>query len=393
MTSLRDEFGTITHHLRSIPEYIPKQELPKERFDQLDLARGIAIALMVLSHTVMGLNTYSHLPSYALVPIHLITKFSSTLFFAVFGVTLALRYLPSCGTEKWGPRRNRLLWRGFTVLLWYKILTVVQMFQTYPKKEIMDRLLFRDFTDFAEVLNFYWPCIIWIALLLPLWNRLPNILRFLWVLGFAVGGVWLNQNYDFGGVWQIKAMLVEYKGTYCFGQLQRGALVLFALFVGGLVFSTKDTREHRSLLGLAFLVLGLLSFTYFIFITEQTKEGSALILKAIAKNFGKHPPNTFFSAFSAGGAFVLIGLCTFIPPSAVKLLHPFKIIGREAFFCFNLHLIIIFIVYRYFLNLRWNVTYLQTLLLFGGVFLLCYALSPVNTYFKKKGTLWKWVLP
>src|SRR5688572_1332853 len=58
------------------------------RLEALDSARGLAIALMVMSHTVKGLLPFKELPEWGLVPIHLVTKFSSTLFILVFGVSV-----------------------------------------------------------------------------------------------------------------------------------------------------------------------------------------------------------------------------------------------------------------------------------------------------------------
>src|SRR5690606_42071245 len=51
------------------------------RIQAIDLARGIAVTLMVLSHGVKGLLNFGQFTDWGLVPIHLITKFSSTLFF------------------------------------------------------------------------------------------------------------------------------------------------------------------------------------------------------------------------------------------------------------------------------------------------------------------------
>jgi uncharacterized membrane protein YeiB len=114
---------------------------------------------------------------------------------------------------------------------------------------------------------------------------------------------------------------------------------------------------------------------------------------AIAKNFGKHPPNLHFSIFSLAGAFSILGFCLIIPNKLTALFKPFALIGKESFFCFNYHLILIFVGYRYILGLRWQVTYGQTMLAFAIVFISAMLLSPVNTHIKKQGVFWKWLLP
>ena len=277
----------IIHTLRSFPEHIPSQTIKKARFDQVDLARGVAIVLMFLSHTVMALNTYQTLPAHALVPVHLITKFSSTLFFSVFGLGIFLFYIPSCGTSKWPKRRARFVWRACMILLWYKILTVVQMFQTWPKAEVIKRLKFKEFTDFVEVLNFYWLAILWIALILPLWKKLHWTFQFLIGVFFIVSGMWLLENYDFGAWWQVKAMLVEHEGVYCFGQFQRGGWVLIIMALCSMVIGRHTFSSRRVRLGCLFLALGLIFLGYFYYIAAHADVKPSLIILAIAKNYGK----------------------------------------------------------------------------------------------------------
>ena len=72
------------------------------RIEALDLARGFAIALMILSHGVKGLLSFDDFPQWGLVPIHLVTKFSSSLFILVFGISLAVAFLPDVNTARWG---------------------------------------------------------------------------------------------------------------------------------------------------------------------------------------------------------------------------------------------------------------------------------------------------
>ncbi len=383
----------VSSALMSIPERIPKQDMARERLDNIDMARGFAIALMMLSHTVMALNTYQMLPEVAFMPVHLITKFSSTLFILIFGISIAKFYLPYYHTDKWSAKRNRLLWRGFTILLWYKILTLVQMFQTRTREDIIDTLLFNNFTDFAEVLNFYWLIIILIAIFIPIWIRMNWILRIITIIVVAVSGVLLEKYFDFWGYWQIKAMLVEYPRTYCYGQFQRGAVVLFAMFLGGIFLERAGFNKDKFVLGAVSIGLAVVFGTVFLILAGQSELQTYDILLKISKNWGKHPPNALFMSFSLFGAFSIFGLCLIVPSWLTFLFKPISLIGKEPFFCFNWHLILIFVVFRYIMNLRWDVTYTETILLFAVAFMTSFLLSPINTLIKKRGVLWKWLLP
>src|SRR5262245_22863038 len=99
------------------------------RLEGIDAARGVAIALMVLSHNVKALLSFKQMPDWGIVPVHLVTKFSSSLFILVFGVSVAVIYVPKVGTSTWSSVRWRLLRRAALVMFWYKVLSVVQMFE------------------------------------------------------------------------------------------------------------------------------------------------------------------------------------------------------------------------------------------------------------------------
>jgi Protein of unknown function (DUF418) len=61
-----------------------------------------------------------------------------------------------------------------------------------------------------------------------------------------------------------------------------------------------------------------------------------------------------------------------------QVLTPFRLIGREALLCFNLHIIVIFIFYRYLFDMRHTVSYAQALWATLGVFLLAVIAAAAN---------------
>ncbi|RZA02488.1 MAG: DUF1624 domain-containing protein, partial [Proteobacteria bacterium] len=145
----------------------------KPRIEAIDFARGLAVTLMILSHGIKGLLTFEQFPAWGLVPIHLITKLSSSLFFLVFGLSLAIVHLPKVGTSQWPEKRTKLLLRGLKILFWYKVLTIVEMFSLYTREDILNTLLYKAFPVYVEILGYYAIALIWIPFALPLWKKAP----------------------------------------------------------------------------------------------------------------------------------------------------------------------------------------------------------------------------
>lgn len=334
------------------------QGSPTARLEAIDAARGLAICLMVLSHTVKGLLPFKDIPDFGLVPVHLVTKFSSTLFLLVFGVASALAFIPRVGSASWPKARRRLLFRGLMILGWYKALTVVQMFERYGREYLVETLLWQRFPDFVEILQFYG----WMVLLLP-WF-LPAFSRLtLWpqlFIAYAVGlsSYLLRENFDFFGVWQLKAIWVEQPGVFCFGLLSRGALVLFGLALGQTVLREGNRAQKVKQLSQALAVMGVVLLgTFYVWHWEALPK----LHVALAKNFGKHPPNFPFVTFTLGGAMLLLSCFLRLKEPLSSFFSPLVLLGRGSLFCFNTHVLVIFLVYRWAFDLRHDVNYAQAL--------------------------------
>lgn len=336
------------------------------RFETFDLMRGIALALMILAHTTKALLNWDQYPAWGLVPIHLITKFSSSLFILTFGATLAVAYLPYVGTPQWAKKRSQMWWRALEIMFWYKALTVVQMFQIYPREQILDALLFKSFPDFVEVLGFYSIALVWLPLFLPLWARLHWLLKPLLIFGFIYAQFRLT-GFDFWGNTPIKAILVESRGYFTFGQISRGSLIIGGLIIGELYLFLRKENWGKFYLGLLLLSLGGLFLGMFYGVALENLSGNFL---ALAKNGGKHPPAPQFMFFSVGGALVTMSLCLFGGRFLNQLLLPLTIIGKSSLQAFIFHIVVIFVFYRYLFDLRHNTTYDHALYLSGLLILL-----------------------
>lgn len=326
------------------------------RIDAVDLARGFAVCLMIIAHGTNALMPYSDFPDWGQVPVHALTKFSSSLFFIVFGVALAVAFVPKTGSPDWPRRRNRLLWRGLLVLFWYKVLTVVELWDR-SRGEITDALLYRQFPSFVEILGFYAIALLWIPWLLPLWAKAPAWLRWLSPLPVVWLSWWLLEHAGFGGVPQLQAVFVEHPEYYTWGQLSRLPLVLAGLLAGGLLLRWNHTAGRRLLLSAGIACAGLVLLVWFALRADDLQAS----LVAIGRNDGKHPPGLDFSLFSVGGALVLLALCIAGGNLLARVLRPVAIVGSDALMAFIVHIGVIFIVLRNTLGLYQAVPYERAL--------------------------------
>jgi len=299
----------------------------KRRIQGIDLARGVAVCLMILSHGVNGLLRFDQFTSWGMVPVHAITKFSSSLFFLVFGVAMAVAFVPKTTAPDWPERRNKLLRRGLVILFWYKVLTIVEMQHLHEAPQIVDALLYRRFPSYVEILGFY-------AIALLAWA----VARYV----------------PFGSAEPLQALLVEHPDHYTWGQLSRAPLVLAGLLIGELVRNHyHDARRRR---WLSFAVMGcgaLLLSAFFVAVAPAVDEH----LHAVARNAGKHPPELLFMLFSVGGALVLLGLALLGGERAARALRPVTLIGSDALQAFIFHIAIIFLLFRGLLGLFHEVEY------------------------------------
>ncbi|MFC3285068.1 acyltransferase family protein [Litchfieldella rifensis] len=321
------------------------------RIEAIDLARGIAIALMILSHGVSGLLGIRQVPDWGMVPIHLITKFSSSLFIMVFGIALAVAFLPYTETEGWPRRRRKLLLRALVVLFWYKLLTIVEMLPVYEPQDIVDTLLYRRFPIWVEILGFYAIALLWVPFVLPLWKRAPLWLRLASPLLMALVAYLVGRYGPFGDNEPLQAILIEHEDHYTWGQLSRGPLVLVGLLIGEWVLRCYRQPEARQRLVAWLAFAGGASLLVFLVLALPSLEEQ---LEAVASNVGKHPPAPMFMLFSVGGALLILATVLLGGERLAAWLRPVTLVGSDALKAFVFHIVVIFLVMRYLLG-YWQV--------------------------------------
>lgn len=328
------------------------------RVDAIDLARGFAVVLMILSHGIKGLLTFDQFPEWGTVPIHLITKFSSSLFVMVFGIALAVAFLPRVDDEDWPRRRWRLIKRGLVVWIWYKILTVVEMSHLFPTSDIIEALRYQRFPSFVEVLGFYAIALMWMPWFLSAWKRLPGWLRLISPVVMAGFGVWLARVFDFWGVPQLQALVVEHPDYYVWGQLTRGPLVLVGLLIGEwMLYGLAHRATQRAMIATLAGAAALLFMTFFWLAFPALNDTFA----ALARNVGKHPPALDFMLFSLGGALALLTIAILGGKPLARWLKPITLIGSDALQAFIFHIGVLFLLFRITLGYWHAIDYLTAL--------------------------------
>ncbi|WP_189464702.1 heparan-alpha-glucosaminide N-acetyltransferase domain-containing protein [Litchfieldella qijiaojingensis] len=328
------------------------------RIEAIDLARGIAIGLMILSHGVSGLLGIRQVPDWGMVPIHLITKFSSSLFILVFGIALAVAFLPHADAEDWPRRRMKLWLRALVVLFWYKILTVVEMLPLYQPQDIVDTLLYRRFPIWVEILGFYAIALLWVPLILPVWKRAPLWGRLASPVLMALLAYLLGRYSVFGDNEPLQALLIEHDDHYTWGQLSRGPLVLVGLLIGEAVLRCYWKPDLRwRLVKMLAGAGGVLLLTFFALAAPALGEQ----LMAVARNVGKHPPELMFMLFSVGGALVILALALLGGERLASWLRPITLVGTDALKAFIFHIVAIFLVMRYLFEMWQVFSYPQVL--------------------------------
>jgi hypothetical protein len=325
------------------------------RIEAIDLARGCAVALMILSHGVNGLMPFEDFAEWGQVPIHLITKFSSSLFIIVFGIAMGVIFVPKSQTDDWPRRRNTLLLRGLVVLFWYKVLTVVEMYGVQEREAIVATLLYQDFPSYAEILGFYAIALLWLPFFLPLWARLHPAVQWTLPALMALASWYLLEHFGFWGIPQVQAIFVEHPDYYTWGQLARGPLVLLGLLLGGLVLRHYgDPRARMKLAGGIAAAAAALGVAFLAFAADTDMQE---LLVGIARNEGKHPPGLLFMLFSMSGALGLLALALAGGEGLARALRPLTLIGSDALMAFVFHLMVIFVLFRGVLGYYGSVSY------------------------------------
>lgn len=356
-TTLTANTGLTTAAISKTAQPLPLLPV-KERMTSLDLARGIAVALMILSHGVKALLDFNQFTPWGLVPIHLITKFSSSLFILVFGISLGVAYLPYVGTDKWPQKRLKLITRGFIILFWYKVLTVVEMYAQNSPLQILGTLAYFNFPSFVEILGFYGLAFLWLPWVLPAWKHMSRLRQGTVILGLLALSLLLRATNAFGNSSILEALINEHEDYYTWGQLARAPLIAVGLMMGVWMKRNYHSLKRRAAGSASLLIVSGLFFLGFYLISVHSLPEA---LESVALNEGKHPPELDFMLFSISGALGILALTLAGGETLARWLKPLTVIGQDSLQAFIFHICVIFIFMRHLFGLKGLLTYEQAL--------------------------------
>jgi fucose 4-O-acetylase-like acetyltransferase len=166
----------------------------------------------------------------------------------------------------------------------------------------------------------------------------------------------LLRHFDFFGIEQLQALIVEHPDYYTWGQLARGPLVLFGMLLGGLLLQHHGSREGRLRLAATLAAVGGAALLLFLVLARADLHAELL---AIARNAGKHPPELRFMLFSVGGALLVLAACIAGGARLAAWLRPVTLIGTEALKAFVFHIFVIFVILRLLLGYFHTITYMH----------------------------------
>jgi hypothetical protein len=331
-----------------------------QRIRTLDAIRGVALLLMLLSHSLMLLP--GNLPGNGWVIISsvlLVTKAATPLFVFVFGMTMACVYLPRVGAGGNFPGVRKRMWRrALLVFLSFELIVILVGWGNGSSPEyLLRRLTFREPGNWAEVLNFY--CVLLLAgpWLLKGWRTLGRTSRLLLFPLLYAAGAALSAVSVPPSLFVLKNIIAGFpvqtwKGTPpdSFPVLQLSVFVLAGLWLGELLYGSPDTAKFRRTL----FVIPVIALVSFIASTLVSGESLYQFLRGTATDKFRFPPQLPYVLF---GMAAVLAIATFIVwiydvrRIDARLLRGMELLGRRSLFIFTVQYAILFPIYGRVLGL------------------------------------------
>lgn len=299
--------------------------LNSKRWRNLDRARGLALVLMICSHSMrtlvdrqeMTIALQAHGWTWLAM---LLSKAATPLFLLCFGISLSLRS-PSA-TALWG--RAALVWVCYKTLLALEIVLAGGSLQ-----QLGQALSGQVLSQHGEILRFYALFLLIAPLLLKLWPRLTPRARALltplpWLLSQVLAGIaWPPAATAWVWTWLGSA------GINTFPILPWMPLVLLGLLL-------RSPPPRRVSLGLASLALAA-----FLGLASDDLSES---LQAIVTQRWKRPPQLAYLCFTTALALLSLAIVSPADPAGPRAggLHPLEVLGRRPLLVFNVHFPLLF---------------------------------------------------
>lgn len=345
----------------------------------LDCARGVALLLMLISHSLELLPGNVETGDWTRINlVLLLTKAATPLFVFVFGMTMAFVYVDHILSPDGFAIVKRRMWRRalFAFLSFEFLVLVVETAGKAPASAIFERMIYLRPGNWAEVLNFYIIVLLVGPWVLRWWIGASNIIRVLIIPALYFAGTIVARVPVPSYLFELKNIVAGYpasgvSGTVLdtFPVLQLSSFFLVGLSLGLYFHGRQETREPGKglrLVGLSVVLALLLSYvTAGDSIRDYTRN--------MALDHYRFPPQVPYVLFGLSSVLGITLFCFWlvrIRKSASLPIRIMELLGRHSLFTFNIQYVLIFTVYGLVLDQLYQQTllssFLNTLIITGA---------------------------
>jgi surface polysaccharide O-acyltransferase-like enzyme len=325
-----------------------------DRTRALDGARGVALILMLLSHTLMLLP--GNLPAGEWVLVSgalLLTKAATPLFVFVFGMTMARVYLPGVTMPEGLQRvRNRMWRRAVLVFLSFELIVLLVGLGIGSDTDyLLRRLTYREPGHWAEVLNFYLVLLLAGPWVLTAWKSMSTVLRALTIPLLYFAGVWLSAVDVPPSLFVVKNIIAGYPTQMgegvpldSFPVLQLFIYVLAGLWLGEQLYLTHTPGHRRSTIRISLIVASIALIGSIALSTDSLRE----YFRNIALDKFRFPPQPPYILFGLAAVIVITLVCVWLYETRradTPIQRLTELLGRHSLFVFNMQYAILFLLY------------------------------------------------
>lgn len=337
----------------------------------LDCARGTALLLMLISHSLelfpgnMDAGDWTRINA-----ILLLTKVATPLFVFVFGMTMTFVYYNQMLTPEGFAKIKRRMWRRalFAFLSFEFLVIVIETADKAPLTSIWERMMYLRPGNWAEVLNFYIVVLLIGPWLVRWWRGASKVIRILAVPVLYIAGTLFARLPVPSYLFVLKNIIAGYPPSGSpgipldtFPVLQLSSFYLVGLSLGEYLHGRQHVNQWNQVFRFAGLSVaaGLL--------LSYIASGDPLLayMKNIALDHYRFPPRTPYVLFGLASVLAVTLFClwlvqiknwTGLPVRVIELL------GRHSLFTFNLQYVLVFTVYQLVLGQLHQQTLLSSLL-------------------------------
>jgi len=335
-----------------------KTSIKSKREVIIDLARGFAVAMMIITHVIAVAYDQVSGTSSIVYYIGLIGGIGSfTTFLFLSGTSTYLSYLKYDNSDKESIQRARtkLIHRSIKLLILYYLLATASIFVTttlYPfppsvqwLENIIKTLGFvivPVFTEFILAILFYWVTLIPFRKFYKYLSNNPLLGIFISALLFVLGQLILSIDLGNAELNTIKGLFGGYSNLHLFPVLQYFPIFFLGILYGKFIYNVDDKRRRFKVTTIWLLcAVGLSIASTLIF------DYLRITLFNPLPDAGRFPPSLGFLALSLTISLTIIVVLSVIYrflPNFLKIFLHFS--GVNALELFFFHVIILF-VYRY----------------------------------------------